>query len=295
MSKFALYLMTFKGYKTLDVLIKNNQCELISYVIYGKDKNIKKDYSEEIVYLCQANNIKYFSRAHDTSSLSSEYIITISWRWIIKTEVKSPIIVLHDSLLPKYRGFSPLVSCLINRETKIGVTAIFANDEYDKGNIIDQEQIAISYPIKIKNAIEKITVCYSQIVMNIFNTIKSGRELDSIPQNEKDASYSLWRDDIDYQIDWSQSADSIKRFIDSVGYPYKGAITKLENKLVVILESTVMENVKIENRMVGKLIYYNNDKPVIVCGDGLIRLDEIVYQDSRESILPLKKFRTRFL
>jgi methionyl-tRNA formyltransferase len=131
--------------------------------------------------------------------------------------------------------------------------------------------------------------------MNIFNTIKSGDELDSIPQNEKDASYSLWRDDLDYQIDWSKSANSIKRFIDSVGYPYKGAITKLENKLVVILESTVMENVKIENRMVGKLIYYNNDKPVIVCGDGLIRLDEVVYQDSRESILPLKKFRTRFL
>ena len=38
------------------------------------------------------------------------------------------LIVFHDSLLPKYRGFAPLVSQLINGEEYLGVTAIFTND-----------------------------------------------------------------------------------------------------------------------------------------------------------------------
>ena len=44
--------MTFKGYNALNVLIENNQSELIYHVIYDKDKNIEKDYLEEIIHLC---------------------------------------------------------------------------------------------------------------------------------------------------------------------------------------------------------------------------------------------------
>jgi methionyl-tRNA formyltransferase len=57
------------------------------------------------------------------NEICSDFNIAISWRWMLKV---SNLIVIHDSLLPKYRGFSPLVNMLINGEDTLGVTVLFA-------------------------------------------------------------------------------------------------------------------------------------------------------------------------
>ena len=49
--------------------------------------------------------------------------------------------------MPKYRGFAPLVNSLVNGEKIIGVTALFASEEYDNGDIIMQSSVDITYPI----------------------------------------------------------------------------------------------------------------------------------------------------
>jgi methionyl-tRNA formyltransferase len=58
-----------------------------------------------------------------------------------------PLVVFHDSILPQYRGFNPLVSALINGDSRVGVTAM-GTDEFDKGDIIGQRTIAINIPSK---------------------------------------------------------------------------------------------------------------------------------------------------
>jgi methionyl-tRNA formyltransferase len=54
---------------------------------------------------------------------------------------------MHDSLLPKYRGFAPLPNALINGEREVGVTALFASEEYDMGDIVCQRRLAVEYPM----------------------------------------------------------------------------------------------------------------------------------------------------
>ena len=87
-----------------------------------------------------------------------DYQLAIGWRWLISGTEN--LIVLHDSLLPKYRGFAPLVNSLINGEQEIGVTAIWAGPEFDAGEIIFQEKAGICYPIKIQEAIEIVSGLY---------------------------------------------------------------------------------------------------------------------------------------
>ncbi len=295
MNQITLYLMTLKGFKVLESLINTNNTSLINFVVYGQDKSVQNDYSNEIISLCQSNEIRCYNRKEKTGLPVSEYSIAISWRWMIDTQSKCTLIVLHDSLLPKYRGFAPLVSCLIKGESKIGVTALLASEEYDKGAIIDQESIPVEYPIKIEKAIKEITTCYSKLVLNIFEVIKNQKKLASKTQNEDEATYSLWRDEEDYKIDWSIDADQIKRFVDAVGYPYKGAFTTIEGRKIRILDVTVIQDVKIENRTPGKLIFYKKDNPIFVCGIGLIQINKAIYDDSKEDVLSLKKFRVRLL
>jgi len=194
--------------------------------------------------------------------------------------------------LPKYRGFAPLVNCLINNEKQVGVTALFANEDYDCGDIIAQQSVEITYPITINQAIELITPLYSELVNSVAKKYFLDEEIISNKQNDREATYSLWRDEEDYFIHWNDTAENIKRFIDAVGYPYKGACSMVDNQLVRIKEATILDDLKIENRDVGKVIFFSEQRPVVVCKEGLLRLDLV--EDENNNEVKFKKFRLRF-
>ena len=288
----TLLLMTFKGYKVLEHLVKQDLRASIDSVVVGEDKAIENDYAEEIISLCRNHGIKWFQRKDDYT-ITSRYSLAISWRWMIQTD-NTELLVLHDSLLPKYRGFAPLVNQLIHGENKIGLTAIKASDQYDRGPILSQRSVNIIYPIKIKDAIEVISDLYATVTEDIFRIASAEDELSFTPQNESEATYSLWRDEDDYKIDWSKDASSIIRFINATSYPYRGASAFLEEKKIRIYEAEEFPDVQIVNRDIGKIIFFDGERPVIVCGSGLIKLQEARFDDSGTSIFPLTKFRLRF-
>lgn len=292
MSKtFSLYLMNEKGYKVLSHIIQYIGSEHIEFVVTNDDKNVLKDYYEEIGDLCKEYKIPMYSRFNYPKS-DSKFSFAIGWRWIINTD--SQLIVFHDSLLPRYRGFSPLVNALVNGEEIVGVTALNASEEYDEGDIIGQQSMQVRYPIKIHDAIKDMSDLYCNLIEDITKRIISGQEITSIKQDNMQATYSLWRDEKDYQIDWSNSSHYIKRFIDATGFPFKGAATKIEDQIVRILDVEIIEDVIIENRTPGKIIFMKNGFPVVVCGEGLVKILSIKDDSTQDELLPLKKFRVRF-
>jgi len=290
--RIAYFLLSKKGFKTIEVLIENNLIDSGDSIIIGRDKNIINDYSKCIEKLCIENKIIYtFDKK--TTSLNFDLAIAVSWRWLINT--KKQLIVLHDSILPKYRGFAPLVDMLINEEKEIGVTALYAVENYDEGPIILQEKIAIGYPIKIDEAIDIVIALYQSVILNIIRAVKKENILPHAQkQNHLLASYSLWRDNNDYKINWNWDASKIVTFINAVGFPYNGAYSILDEKKVKISNAELLEDLKIENRDVGKIIFIKQNKPVVVCGSGLLKINTLRDYDSNTDLLPLKKFRLKF-
>ncbi|MEQ9405252.1 MAG: formyltransferase family protein [Cyclobacteriaceae bacterium] len=291
MKKFTLFLLSEKGFCVLKSIIEKDAIEYIQLVIIGKDDSVENDFSSQIQELCEKNGVENRYREEKTT-IESDYSIAVSWRWLIDSG-ESNLIVIHDSLLPKYRGFSPLVNQLINGEKKIGVTAILANNEYDRGPIIRQEAININYPIKIQAAIELIVGLYQKIVISIISDVESG-SIKSIVQDESEATYSIWRDEKDYLIDWNLPSDVLKRFVDSVGSPYKGAKTFLNGEAIKIDNVEVYDNLSMEICHTGKVLLLDKERPVVICGSGLIKITEASFEDTCLSIFPLVKFRSRF-
>lgn len=288
----ALYIMNQKGFYCLQRLITQYGSKIIKCVIVAKDSNVEKDFYNEILNICISHQICWYNR-NDKSIPTAKYSIAVGWRWIIQPN-SSLLIVFHDSLLPKYRGFAPLVSCLINGEAEIGVTALLASEEYDKGDIVDQLAIQIHYPIKIQQAIDLIQELYYKLLSRVLDQIVTNKQLHSYKQPGNEATYSLWRDDEDYFIDWTKDSAYLKRFIDAVGFPYKGAHTNMNDCVVIILDAEIEEDVTIENRTPGKVVFVKNGCPVVVCGTGLLKITKITNEDYSTSYLPLRKFRTRF-
>lgn len=290
-NKVSFFLMSEKGYYVLKNLIDKNRHHQIDFVVSARDNNVQKDFYLEIRELCLQYNISFFDRS-ENFDMKSEYSISISWRWIIK--LNSKLIVFHDSLLPKYRGFAPVVNSLINFEPKIGVTALFAAENYDEGPIISQKSMNVIYPVKVQDVIDRLKVLYFELVLQILEIIQENKIFKLEIQEEKDASFSIWRDEEDYKIDWQLSSIQILQFIYSVGFPYKGAFTKFDKyDRVRIFDAEILEDVVVENRHVGKVIFYNDNCPVVICGKGLLKLGKL-YDDNMEEI-SINKFRTRFL
>jgi len=119
--KIAFYMMNEKGFYTLKKFIKKFSFNEIEYIVSSPDNNLKKDYFDEIKQLCDKYKILFFDRSSDylnKEKLFNGYKFAIGWRWIIKNDSK--LIVFHDSLLPKYRGFAPSVNALVSNENRGG-------------------------------------------------------------------------------------------------------------------------------------------------------------------------------
>jgi methionyl-tRNA formyltransferase len=300
MSILTLFLLGQKGLATARAAIQPEYVNLINLVVIGEDKNLKDDCSETIRQLCLNNGVQYKTRKEYTFEnhrnleldASKKIGIASGWRWMIGEKFK-PLLVIHDSLLPKYRGFNPLVTALLNRDEIIGATAIIANMEFDKGNIVLNGSIPINYPININEAIVKLSCVIENITTSLLQKIRSNECLEGIPQDEAMASYSIWRDSDDYWIDWSESSSDISHFINCVSYPYAGASTCMGKSIIRILKATPVPDVAIANRHPGKVLFMELDRPLVICGTGLLKIEDAVDDEGRPA-LPLPRFRVRF-
>lgn len=292
--KVLIFSLGIKGFNVVKALFESKIPLSICCVI-GEDSGVVDDFSLKLIAYCRRHGIKHCLRnnsEHDADEY--DYFLAIGWRWIIGDIPPNKLIIFHDSLLPKYRGFAPLVNALLKRERVTGVTALLGADEYDKGNILFQKTMEISYPTTIEKEILRISFAYADLALELFARL-SNNDFNRFgyPQDQKDATYSLWRDEDDYRIDWEGSANDITHFINCVSYPYRGASAVLNGSIVRIIKATARADVTIENRVPGKVIFMESNHPIVVCGSGLLAIEDI-RSENGELMLPLKQFRSRF-
>ena len=293
MKKITLLLMTKKGLESLKAIIVAFGPDIIDRVYVRNDTSLLNDYCEDIVTTCYQNKIHCY-RNFDNIEINTEIAIAISWRWLIHSEKK--VIVLHDSLLPKYRGWNPLVTSLINGDTQVGVSAFIAEEDVDSGEVILQESIPISYPIKIEEVIDLLIPVYRRICLDVINGYSKEGGIDPLSTvlYEPEVSYSMWRDERDYAIDWHQPAVNIMNFVNAVGFPYMGAVSFANGAKVKVLDCDLYPDVSVFDRpkQVGKVLFKEDGKYVVVTKDGLLKLNEVVGWNGEE--LKTDKFRIRF-
>jgi methionyl-tRNA formyltransferase len=213
----------------------------------------------------------------------------VGWQYLFN-ECPPNVIVFHDSLLPRYRGFSPTVTALLNGDQVVGVTALQPSSRVDAGPILAQQSAQVVYPIKIA----QVLALQAEAMVNLAEKIVHQAQTVGIAGTEQDeaqATYSLWRDETDYLINWADSSEQIKRMIDAVGYPYDGAKTYHGERELVIEDASVVDDLAFERRDPGKVWRLDNGRPVVVCGAGLLRIERFRFCDRRD--LPFR-LRTRF-
>lgn len=174
---------------------------------------------------------------------------------------------LHSSLLPRYRGCSPINWVLVNGESETGVTLHKMIKKVDQGAIVGQRKVIIDPKDTAFTLHEKITHSAKILLRDLLPKIKKG-SINLLPQNEEESSYFSRRSATNGKIDWYKSAVTINNLIRAVTKPYPGAFSYLCEKKIIIWQSRSLD-IK-HHEKPGTII--KTDPLIVACAEGALEV-----------------------
>lgn len=269
------------GTPSLISLINHSNYEIVA-IVSQPDKKVGRKQKIEfsaIKKIALENNIKIFQPEklsatflNNLKKLSSDLNIVAAYGKIIPKQFldlpKYKSINLHGSLLPKYRGASPIQSAILNQETKTGITAMLMDEKMDHGDIIAQEKIKICIDENAQTLHDKLSKLSAKLLIKILPNYLS-KKIKLKQQNHKLATYTKILKREHGQVDWNQSNYKINAQIRAF-YPWPGSFTYLNGKRLKIIKSSVSEH------------NFNLKKPGIIY---LTKKNELAIQCSQNSLI----------
>jgi methionyl-tRNA formyltransferase len=125
--------------------------------------------------------------------LDCDFGIIAAYAKIIRKDVlgipKLGVLGVHPSLLPKYRGASPIQSAILGGEKETGVTIFLVDEKVDNGPILDDVHVAIDGSDTYQTLSKKLAETGGKLAANVIPRYIS-REITSLPQKESEATFT---------------------------------------------------------------------------------------------------------
>ena len=138
------------------------------------------------------------------------------------------------SLLPKYRGASPIQQAVLNGDSKTGITTMYMEEKMDTGNIIEQSEIEIERTDTSKTMFEKLAILGAKTLVSTLRMIEENNgNIVSIKQNDDDATYTSMIAKEMAIIDFNKSFEEIYNKIRGLN-DFLVARTIINNKIYKI-------------------------------------------------------------
>lgn len=232
------------------------------------EPEVKKAAEGLAIKVFQPNNQEELTE--HLKGIKVDFFVVIAFGMILSEELlaipKYGAINAHASLLPKYRGASPIHQSLLQGDEETGVTIIKMDKKMDHGPIIITKRQKIEEQDDRETLGAKLAILSAEILPHALEDLMNGT-LFPIPQNDGSASYCKEVKKEDGKIDWNKSGSSIKNMMKA----YKGwptTYTEIGDKKLKILEADIedfTENVQSPGK------FYVEDKVLkIACKDKAI-------------------------
>lgn len=205
----------------------------------------------------------------DLRVLNPDLMITCAFGQILSQEIldipKYGVINIHASLLPKYRGASPIHYAILNGEKTTGITIMKTDIGIDTGDIILQKEINISENETCGELFDRLSILGADAIVECLPLIFDG-SAKFVNQDDKKATFSKIIKKEDALINWEDSAENINNKIRAFN-PAPVAFCYLDGNPFKIYSATVCDTFG----EVGKVIECGNEL-VIGCGKGSLSL-----------------------
>lgn len=198
-------------------------------------------------------------------ALTPDVIIVLAYGLIIPQALldvpKLGCINIHVSLLPRWRGAAPIQRAIMAGDTNTGVTIMQMNEGLDTGDVLLQQEIAITDEDNSGSLQAKLTSLGAALIikyLNSYTTIKP------YPQAISGSKYAKKIDKSEARINWSEDALSISHKIRAFN-PNPGCFTTFDNKIIKIWQATPIISC-LNNGPQGTILQASKNSLIVSCG-----------------------------
>lgn len=184
---------------------------------------------------------------------------------------------IHASLLPKYRGASPIQHVIIDGEKETGVTIMQMDEGVDTGDMLYKKVIAIADDDTFETLHDKLMVLGGEAIVEALPLLEAGRLIPEKQNHEESSHVSLISKSMG-EIDFRKGTLEIDRLIRGMNpWPsaytfYKGKQLKLWKALPVSAEASQEYAI---GALPGSVVRVNKDSLEVATGDGVLQIQEL--------------------
>jgi methionyl-tRNA formyltransferase len=263
------------GHRTLHALLGSDHEVALVVTHPSSNHAYEKIWDDSVADLARDHGVRVLLRSHpdDEELLAAlkacdpDIIVATNWRTWLPPHIfdlpRHGTLNVHDSLLPAYAGFAPLIWALINGEREVGVTAHMMDAELDAGDIVLQRSVPVGPRDTATDLFHRTVELFGPITTDALALIASGRT-DWIAQDRSKASFFHKRSVEDSRIDWTWSAEELDRLIRAQSDPYPNAFTFYRGERVRVLSAVVSDGRY--GGTPGRVFIREGDGVVIVAG-----------------------------
>jgi len=187
--------------------------------------------------LMQPESLRQEEVVAQIRELAPRAIVVAAYGQILRPEVldipRAGVINVHPSLLPKYRGASPIAGALLAGEEETGVTIMLMDEGMDTGPILAKRATEI-HPEDTTGSLEdRLATLGAELLVDTVSRWVDGR-IDAQPQDDSKATYTRLISKAEAVIDWTLSAVELWRRVRAYN-PRPGARTSWQGRLLKVL------------------------------------------------------------
>jgi len=231
---------------------------------HTKDYVLQNDLHVEIY---QPNTLKNEEAFKYINSFKPDFIVVAAYGQILPRSILdiAPCINLHASLLPQYRGASPIQSSLLNKDKFAGVTSMMMEEGLDTGDMLGFSYFELDEKIVVGDLFEKLSKLAAKLTIK---TLKNFKNIEPIKQKNADTSYAqkIKKSDGLVSFEYENAAEIYTKFRAYTPWPGLFLDSGLKLKEIELIKGTGKPNT---------IIAMEEKGIVVTCKEGALRLKTI--------------------
>jgi methionyl-tRNA formyltransferase len=216
------------------------------------------------IVVFQPNRLRDEDVINEVLNIPCDLIIVAAYGQILPKAILDyvPCINLHASILPQYRGASPIQQSLLNNDTKSGVTAMWMDIGLDTGAIIKISTLDITPDEMVESLYERLTSLACDLTLDV---IRIWDRKSAVPQEDGEATHCKKISKSDGLIAFEDAREIYNRY--RAFTPWPGLFTQSGLKIKSL---TLEEEVSVGNA--GEIIAIDSNSIVVACTSGSLRI-----------------------
>ena len=244
---------------------------------------VKQYAVEKGIPVYQPNTLRDGVATEQLREMNPDLIVVVAYGKILPKEIlqlpKFGCINGHASLLPAYRGASPIQWCIVCGEKETGVTIMQMDEGMDTGDILQVKRTAIGENETAEELFERLSTLSASLMLDTVAKIEEG-SITPIPQSTDGVSYAPILKKEMAELDFSKTAQALHNAIRGY-YSWPCAFFFRDGKRIKVLKS------RIDDATIAKpcgLVVENSGKIAVSCGDGTVLSLELLQPEGSRAM-----------